>query len=245
MLQLLVIFIALLIPVLSHADAIDKALAQAGFVETPDTAMHDCSSPTLRRDHYVVEQHEGSIRIVRKPHADKPNPEFSTRHIKYIGEDHGEFGGKLEAVWPDKHKKILLKKNIRSIIQSEQFLYIFTGLRHYFDRGAVYRISNYENNPKVSLVTLLPGESLPLLDSRGAGTAFIIITNDDLLSLTPANEWLNIIDHHSVWERFIPNSAIQVGDRVLVGMCSGVAVIEFFKSYDLKSIRTFAPEKTE
>lgn len=150
MLQLIVLVIALLIPVPSHADAIDEALDRAGFIENvkPDLRTDGKECGSGRNDDYVVEQREGLIRIVMKTHSDKPNPEFSTKHINYVGEDNGEFGGKLEAVWPDQHKKILLKRNVRSIIQAGQFLYVFTGLHHYFDRGAVYRISNFEKDRK-------------------------------------------------------------------------------------------------
>jgi hypothetical protein len=246
MLQLVVLFIALVIPVTSHADAIDEALARAGFIEQikPDVRAYweECSTRSPISDDSVVEEHEGSLRIVRKPHADEPKPEFSTRHIKYIWDNRGEFGGKLEAVWPDKHKKMLIKENVRSIIQAGGFLYVFTGLGQ---KGAVYRISNFDKEPEVSKVTLLPGSPLPLLDSRHKDTAFIIITNEGLLALRPYIGWLNVIDHHSAWEDLRPNSAVKVDDRLLVGMCPCVAVVEFHNNYHLKSIRIFAQEKTE
>ncbi len=247
MLQLIVLFIVLLIPVPSHADAIDEALARAGFIENmkPDLRAYWEKCSRGNNEPYVVEQHEGSIRIVRKSLTEEPKPEFSTRNIKYVWINQGEFGGKLFVIWPDKHKKVLLRKNISSIIQVGDFLYVFTGLRHNFDRGAVYRISNFEKEPEVSKLTLLPGDPLALQDSRGKGANFIIITNESLLSLTISNEYLNIIAHHPVWENLLPNSAVQAGDRVLVGMCPGVAVVEFYKSYYLKSIKMYVPEKTE
>jgi hypothetical protein len=247
LLQLIVLFIALLIPVPSHADAIDEALARAGLVENmkPDLRAYweKCSSGDS--DSYVVEQHKGSIRIVRESLTDKPKPEFSTRNIKYVWINQGEFGGKLFVIWPNKHKKVLLRKNISSIIQVGESLYVFTGLRHNFDRGAVYGISDFEKEPEVSKLTLLPGWPLALQDSRGKEADFIIITNESLLSLTISNEYLNIIAHHPVWENLLPNSAVQAGNKVLVGMCPGVAVVEFYKSYYLKSIKMYVPKETE
>ena len=248
MLRLIVILIALLIPVSSHADAIDNALAQAGFIENvnPDlkTYQQECRRG-LRPDDYVVEQHKGLIRIIRKPHTGLPQPEFSAGNIKYVSENHGEFGGKLEAVWPDNHKKVLIKENISSIIQAGEFLYVFTGSRHMGDEGAVYRISNFDTAPEVSRLTLLTGWSLPLLDSRFKEPAFIIITNESFLSLNPGRGWLSIIDHHSLWEDLRSNSAVQLGNRILVGMSPGVAVVEFYNSYNLKSIKMFVPKDAE
>jgi len=153
-------------------------------------------------------------------------------------------GGELEAVWPDKRRKVLIKENVSSIIQAGEFLYVFTGSRHMGDEGAVYRISNFDNDPEVSKVTLLPGWPLPLQGSRDKD-AFIIITNEDLLSLRIDRGWLNIIDHHSVWEDLRPNSAVKLGNRILVGMSPGVAVVEFYNSYNLKSIKMFVPKETE
>lgn len=244
----------------SHADEIDNAIAEAGLVEdvTHDTKIYSgkChpSGPA-----YVVERYGGSIRIIRKHPMDaEPKRELSAGLIKYVWENHGEFGGKLDAVWPDKRKKPLLEENIVSMIQSGEFLYVFTGLRHMEGRGAVYRISNFDNNPKVSRVTLLPGRPLALLDSRREtatsssarsrliySPVFFIITDESLLALNPDAGWLRIITHHPLWEELLPNSAVQAGDRVVIGTCPGVAVIEFYNNYYLKNIRMFVPGRTK
>lgn len=260
MLQLIILFLVFLIPVQGRADQIDDAIAAAGLVEdmTHDAKIYsgEChqSGPA-----YVVERHGGSIRINRKRPADaEPKPEFSAGLIKYVWENHGEFGGKLDAIWPDKHKKTLLEENIVSLIQSGEFLYVFTGLRHMEGKGAVYRISDFDKNPKVSRVTLLPGKPLALLDSRRETTTsssarlrliyspvFFIITDESLLALNPDAGWLRIITHHPLWEELLPNSAVQEGERIVIGICPGVAVIEFYNNYYLKSIRMFVPERTK
>jgi len=250
---------ALLVPVAGYADEIDDALSKAGFIEKTrldEESVFACLSTV--RDHFVVERDGGSIRIVLKsPGAAEPKPEFSAGPIRYVWDNQGEFGGELEAIWPDKRSKILIRENVWSMIQSGEFLYVFTGLSHMADTGAVYRISNFDSNPEVSLVTLLPGKPLPLLDSRRISpgpvnrldrflydTGFFIITSETLVVLRPDIRWLNVVAHHPVWESMKPNSAVQVGDRILVGMCPGVAVAEFHNSYNLKDIRLFVPGKT-
>ncbi|WP_019866420.1 hypothetical protein [Methylovulum miyakonense] len=228
---------------LAIGDVVDDALQKADLMEmdvNDKGKINQLVHTAINR--YQIERQGQKITIVRTllnaPHKEK-TPLYLTDNIKYIAENDGEYGGKLIAIWKNKRKKILIEENIESIHQIGKALFVFTGLSHMgLNRGAVYKISEFTKAPKVTKLTLLPGSPISIDLSFGNTATFIIITNDSLVLFIPELELLKILDHHSIWENLSPNGAILVGDKILVGMHSGVAVIELNR-FNLKSIRLF------
>lgn len=146
--------------------------------------------------------------------------------FKIEGTDNGEWGGQLTLTQPNGTPVTLLKENVISIQESQGSIFIFTGLSHMgTDAGAMYELTNIKTKPELVRVTLLP--SSPKYVVFDEGVAYIV-TYAGLITVNPSRQdpWIKITLYKAPWERFAPNSLVKQGDRLVIGMHSGVTVVK-------------------
>ncbi len=78
--------------------------------------------------------------------------------VTLIGEDHGEWGGTLKFINSNGKKEVLIKDNIKSIIEFNGKIIVITGLAHMScNNGAIYQLSQDKKGVKVKKIIILPG----------------------------------------------------------------------------------------
>ncbi len=243
--KLILTIIFVFIANLALADAIDNALNNAGFKEKeiPSRGRGSLREANYSNDEYYVQKigQNISINLITKDNFPPRTNNFKTSKIEFRGTNMGEWGGELTAKKDDGSAEILIKDNVVSIIPANDVLYAFTGLAHLsMDRGAVYKITSIDSSPKVEKLTLLPqAPAAVLVDQREQRfTTFIIFTSGGVSTLSPKYSNLSVPATNLFWASLYPNSAVQENNRFLIGIRSGVAVVEL--NYNkLRSIRYF------
>lgn len=196
---------------------IDKDLDLVNFVEV-----------NRSKNNYFVRNESGKLTIglITVDNQPKDNLTIVTDKVQYIGSNKGEWGGELVAKWPEGTTDKLINDNIVALIPEQDDLYVFTGLAHLTsNRGAVYKILNFETKPKVEKVTLLPQAPNVVLRNKQQENVleFVIITSSGVTLLEPEYDDLKVLDTKLFWGGLYPNSAVQTTDGFLIGMRSGIA----------------------
>jgi len=234
-----------------YAGEFDDILKLNRFMEYPIPKSTPEWEETLSdKNTYFVETTNGEITILTEGNSshNKYLQKYDAGNIKYEGINQGEWGGELTAIYSDGTKQELITDNIVSILpyyeDGKSGLYIFTGLAHMsLSRGAIYVIENYEIAPVVKKLTLLPDAPEVVITDKykyDDSNYFIIIGSSALMTYEPDRDDLEIIliDQSLL---ISPTSAIKKNDEILVGIRSGVVVIDITERN--KSVRFF--KKTE
>lgn len=156
--------------------------------------------------------------------------EFQGERVRYEAVSLGEFGGKITAVLPNGERRVIIEDHARALIPSGLYgkrLHVFAGLSHLgIADGAVYAIDDYDSEPRVSRITLLP--DTPQLVVRHAAhphwDRFWIIGHTAIMELIDER---TLRVHTINTFRFRQVTSALEGDRTLMlGLCGAVAVID-------------------
>lgn len=231
------------------ANEIDGVLNGLGFKEQP-IPTEDALSRASRSGQSFAVQLAGGRLVVKPvehsvPDTNVPRARFQAGSIRYEGTDRGEWGGQLVAVLPGGERKILLKKNIIAILPGDKHLLVFSGLAHLGLReGAVYRVDSPDQHPRLSRIALLPDAPVLVVeDPRGkvAGQK-IIIGSSSLMTMGSNGQSgnLKVLAREQFWWPLFPNSAVLVGNHLVIGLRSGLTVITMDHT-TVRSTRYFVP----
>ena len=241
----------------------DDVLNRNNFKEYPipiygDSAWTDANRSSLT---YSVQQSNGTIRIREDGKSDSKIIEYNAGNIKYKGTNRGEWRGELTATFSDGTKKKLIDDNIVSINQykpkhlritddkiffedGKSGLYIFTGLSHLgSSQGAIYVVEDYDTHPAVKRLTILPDAPLVTITDKNNNdnTYFIIIGPRTVMTYDPNRDTLEILLIDQFWWGMYPKSAVKKNDEILIGMRSGVVVVNISGS---KKVRYFKKDES-
>lgn len=184
--------LSLLVSVISiHADILSDKMESLGFTEAtpPKPGTKEWSKANHSRAYIVELDEDLKVRLPEKGEVYNPEVSFDAGTVKYIGIDHGEFGGGLYLDSYSKDKKPFFHGNIRALIPIKNDLYIIEGLAHMiFNGGSVHVIRDYKKPSKPERITLLPSApEVVFLDEVYANnqTGIIIIGHDSFMILIP------------------------------------------------------------
>lgn len=150
---------------------------------------------------------------------------FEENEIKYLGIDHGEFGGGLYVIVNGGERELLMNGNIRALIPLNGNLYVIEGLAHMgSDGGSVSVILDYNHPSKPERITLLPSAPQAVYFEDREFPIFIIAGSNSLIELI-ADQELTIIEHDAFWGGLYPTSIVKLENHYIIGIRSGVAVV--------------------
>lgn len=240
------IFIVALPPLLSSADALEKVIKKSGLVKQQFPKANKLDRVKNSDWRYCVSKDKDKIKIQRvRTYCSKHKLFTNTKRGKFVGTDNGEWGGELSVVFPSGKSKTLLHKNILNLQSDGQFVYVFTGISHLSAReGAIYRVNLMSKNMKAERLTLLPstpfiiiGEPIGLKHYM----RFYLFISDCLISFSPyRNGDLRVEAKFEFPDGIYPSSAVKIDNKMLVGLTSGVAVIELQPFIVIKKIDYYA-----
>jgi hypothetical protein len=162
-----------------------------------------------------------------------------------IGINRGEWGGNLSLIDSNGTPHILIRKNVVQLIQEEDALFVFTGLAHGGNvQGELYKVTRNKKGVSAEKLTLLPGAPEAVATDRNdrGYFAFLIVTNDGLLTFRPQTSEMKVLAIDQFWNGLFPTSALLLDGQLIVGMRSGVAVIsgQLRSGGRIKEIRYFS-----
>jgi hypothetical protein len=211
------------------ATELEEALGRAGLVESDipagDKRTAAANSPVV----YVVANDAGQLTIKEEMRFRRsPDTKVNFNGKLLIGRNRGEWGGNLSFVDADGTSHVLIGKNVVQLIQEKDELFVFTGLAHgTIVQGELYKVTHDKEGVSAEKLTLLPGAPEAVATDRNdrGYFAFLIVTNDGLLSFRPQSSEMKMLAIDQFWRGLSPSSALLLDDQLIVGMRSGVAVI--------------------
>ncbi len=175
-----------------------------------------------------------------------PSLVFEAGAITYFGTNAGEFGGALYALHKDGKFQTLIPDNVVEILEVKDELLVFTGLAHMgISSGTVWRISDYRKDPRVERLTLLPGTPLvALIGGKYFQDSVLVVTTEAVIELGTFAKLkeMHIDTSDAFWGALHPDSAVQIGSELVVGMRGGIGVFSLPAFYQPSSgpMRFFA-----
>jgi hypothetical protein len=227
---------------LVYADDIQELMLNRGYVEKIISEVESWNTANRAQSTFV--KLDNSLVITQDEELER-SVYFDTGTVKYIGIDHGEWGGGLYLDNYSKNKEPLFSANIRALVPINNDLYIVSGLAHMGSRrGAIHVIRNYNIPTKPIQVTLLPDapQSIALGKSRRGSKAIVIAGYSSLMEFVPDSD-LKIMVFDAFWSSLYPSSIVQIESNYFIGIRSGVAVINIENRYSTK-VRYFVPQET-
>jgi len=229
----------------SEARDIAHELARLGFMkkEVPTPGSGAWRTANSSAAHFGVEKTKKLV--VRNLTIEESFPDkvtFDAGAFRYIGINKGEFGGGLYVGEVD-DKNLIFRGNVVALMPVGNDLYIFSGLCHLaFSGGAVHVIRNYGKPSPPTQITLLP--DAPLAVSRDQywddRPSFAIAGCASLMIFVPDSA-LGVPVYDAFWASLYPNSIVKYNDHYVIGMRSGVAVVD--KEFDRSLVRYFVPKQ--
>jgi hypothetical protein len=246
--KLTLVIVVALFTMSSAAEDISDLLKPLGFVERGIPVGDDWASANQARDEYIIEKTDGLH--IRKRSKDDHRIETVVEigGVKYIGVDRGEWGGGLFVeTQGTSGRRQLMEGNVKALIPVGESLYVFEGLAHGVgDRGSVSIIRNSSSPSTPERVTLLPGspEVVMLEESPVRGLCFTIFGFDYFARLK-GEDSLEVISVGNFWGSLYPTSVVKLNDCYIVGIRSGIAVVELsgFPLSQFVRLRYFVPKK--
>ena len=223
LLLLAIILMARQSPGQASVDSLEQTLLESGFVVSEQS---DARNGPL----YQAVDYSDRVQILELECRTERQPvKFNGRKIKYIGSNHGGFGGDLKAEFTDGKIRTLLERQIVSIVQSRDNskLFVFTGLTHLgLSSGNVYTVERYDTDPKLKPVTLLPDAPIAAFADIGRPHAdFIYILGYRSLMYLGGEDFLSI-EVLNAWNIFGPVTVFQKDSEILVGQCGTILYIK-------------------
>ena len=214
----------------SLAHTFDCIISNTKLIKKPIPTGEEFTKANYAKFHYCVEKTDSGPRLKKSKYCGMSELTLKARGITFIGENKGEFGGGLTAILNDSEKVKLLDENIVKLVEHDGIIYVFTGLAHLgMKRGAVYKIEIINNQPKVERITLLndaPEVVLSRLDSRD-GIWFTIVSSEGISTFSPRFEKFNVLAVNQFWGGLYPSSAAIYENKLIIGIRSGIAVVDF------------------
>lgn len=261
------IFISLLLiitqPVL-FAGEFDGILLKNNFEEQsiPIYGTVEWENANRNKTTYFVEIINGQISIKTEGNSYRENLTYDADSVKYLGTNHGEWGGKLIAKYSNDTEIELIRENIVALIpyrpkhlritEDDEYyedgkpgLYVFTGLAHLgSSRGAIYVVENYKKSPEIRKLTLLPDAPYVIVNDTNNNDSkyFTIIGSSTVMSYDPNWDDFEVELFDQFWWGMYPTSAIKVNSEVLIGMRGGVVVIDM--THGLRNVRFFKKKES-
>lgn len=193
--------------------------------EFSETSLPDLGSESWRtlnysNNEFEVKNLKGKLKVDKVD--DVHTSELMLSKGKLLGEDHGEFGGKLTFIPFDKPlDSIEIKQgNIKYLFRFKDSVYFIEGLDHgSINEGALYKL-----NTSTSKFTYLK-----VLDFEDAPEAYTIF-NDKILIASQASFYVlkdfnkqKVVDK-TFWNGLYPNSIAAFNDTsIYIGMRGGIA----------------------
>lgn len=218
---------------------IEEALSRAGLVESAIPTGDAWRAANRNQVDYVVANHAGQLTIKEVKNSRRlQDTQVTFKDQVLIGTNKGEWGGSLAAVGADGTNHILIDGNIVQLIQEKDELFVFTGLAHGFTaHGALYKVTRDSDHFIAEKLTLLPGAPQVVATERNdrGYFGFLVVTNDGLVSFSPGFSEMKVLAIYQFWHGLYPTSAHLLGNQLIIGMRSGVAVVSMDQNISLGS----------
>lgn len=241
-----VLAFAMLLFCTCSADEIGDVLRAQGFIETNIPSGETLQKANHSRDEYVVEMNPDLV--VRKAESKDRDIRtvFERDGLRYTGVNKGEWGGCLFVSDSVSDSTNLMDGNIRALVPVEEDLYIFEGLYHMgTNRGGVWIIRDCGTPSKPERITLLPGAPVAVTMPQLSSKPQFLIVGSDYAALLDGEEDLQIIAYDTFWDLLYPTSVVAFGTSLIIGLRSGIAVVEMdkFRLLHTVKIRYFVKSK--
>jgi len=224
------------------ADEIVNEMKKHGYIEKKvpkflSKAWHKANSSSA--SHVSIDK---SL-VISENNESTSNLIFDADTVKYIGVNHGEFGGGLYLNKYSEDEKPFFNAIIQGLVPIKDDLYILSGLAHgNRSDGAIHVIRNFKKPSTPILITLLPDapEAISIENFHGIAKKIVIVGHSSLIEFSP-DSYFKIIVSNSFWESLYPTSIVQYHKSYFIGIRSGVAVITP-NYYGRAKIRYFVPK---
>lgn len=220
---------------------IEDVLTRAGLVESKIPTGDAWTAANHALVDYVIADDAEQLAIKEvKNFRQRQDTKVTFNGKAFIGANRGEWGGNLSIVDPDGTAHILIRDNIVQLIQEKDELFVFTGLAHLGSaQGAIYKVTRGQGDVNTEKVTLLPGapEVVAVERSDSGYFAFLVVTNDGLVSFSPKFFGMKVLAIDQFWHGLYPNSARVLDSQLIIGMRSGVAVVSMGQNIGMGSGR--------
>jgi hypothetical protein len=149
---------------------------------------------------------------------------YAGKTFTYQSKNGGEWGSTLTVRRRGQEPKVILRdSDVMWLLPIGEVLYVFTGIQHLgLDQGAVHAIDRYDSAPNIRLVSLLP--AAPLAVTSLGGTDSFLIASSRAVFEIQADRSLQVHTINQFWFEQ-PTSVIRVNGDLIVGLCSGAAVV--------------------
>ena len=149
---------------------------------------------------------------------------FAGKTFSYQSKNGGEWGSTLTVRRRGQEPKVILRdSDVMWLLPIGEVLYVFTGIQHLgLDQGAVHAIDRYDSAPTIRLVSLLP--AAPLAVTSFGGTDSFLIASSRAVFEIRASRSLQVHTMNQFWFEQ-PTSVIRLNGDLIVGLCSGAAVV--------------------
>ncbi|ASD66098.1 hypothetical protein [Pseudoalteromonas piscicida] len=209
------------------ADEISDEMSKRGYIESevPEVGSEEWSlaNRSFPSRHVALDE---SL-VISSDDEEQTNLVFDAGTVKYVGIDHGEFGGGLYLNEYKQNEKPFFSANIRALVPINGDLYIISGLAHMsFSGGAIHVIRDYRNPSTPIQITLLPDapEAITIEDSWRGAKKIVIAGHSSLMEFTPDTDF-EIVVFNAFWGSLYPTSIVQYKKSYYIGIRSGVAVV--------------------
>jgi hypothetical protein len=157
-----------------------------------------------------------------------PNPGHRTalrgRRFHYSSVDHGEFGGTLFVREGDGPQRSLMQTNVVDLVPAGKNLLVFAGLAHVsMSSGDIWVVEAYDSAPKLRFLTQLPEK--PDVIAEDPETHRIAIVSEFSVSELWGDFYSVLTARHHRFPH--ASSAVVSRPNILIGICGGVALLEF------------------
>jgi hypothetical protein len=238
------ILLAFLLAAPCRADSLDSAIRSFGFHPAPVPTGNALAQANQSGVNFRVKHVSGALRVETvNPHCPARPIEYRAGKNLFIGTDRGEWGGSLDFYSEPGNSHTLIQDNIVAIHELAGDLVVFTGLAHLsLNRGAIWKISDPAGIPRAERITLLPDAPCIVLKLRlyDKSPYFLIIGSSHLTGYYPEFDAISLSATNLFWSGLYPNSAVFRDDALIVGIRSGLGVIEL-KSGRAGNVKYFAP----
>jgi hypothetical protein len=149
---------------------------------------------------------------------------FSGKTFTYQSKNGGEWGSELAVRRRGQESKVIYRgSDVLWLLPIEDVLYVFSGTQHLGrNSGSVHAVDRFDSAPSIRFVTLLP--AAPVAVTSQGGTDWFIIASERAVMELRADRSLEVYTFNQFWFEQ-PTSAIFVDGDLIVGLCSGAAVV--------------------
>lgn len=219
------------LPFIAGADELSDELLELGFIEKEVPVVGSNAWLAANRSAPALLVELSPALVVRTSTADQGQPAQIVYHagsVKYIGVNHGEFGGGLYTDAVSDDSEPLLKANVRALVPVEDDLYIVSGLAHLAQNsGAIHVIRDYRQVSAPEQVALLPdAPETVMLERSPDGKHKIVIAGHASLMVFRPDSPLETVVPEAFWSSLYPGSMVKHRDHYIIGIRSGLAAVK-------------------